>query len=283
MATILDFQIQPDKNITYSLQIFERGCSQPLARSTFDYDLSYMTQFEINRLEPDPKDPHSRMERIKEFGQKLYDRLFTADVQKLWADYKQKSDFLVLCQRLAPQASDLEVLPWETLYDGEEFIAAGAKTGLSRLPLDIEIQDELPPLPAPLKMLALVSSPLDLKENERLQIEKEQEILLQAVNTPSGQGKLLLEFEDEAKLPIIESSLEGGCQIFHYSGHGISPEDGGGLLLEDSQGNKRPTSTSEVLQTLQKVETDLRLAVISGCQTASTLKITVLCDLDMIH
>jgi len=30
-------------------------------------------------------------------------------------------------------------------------------------------------------MLALVSSPLDLKENERLQIEKEQEILLQAV------------------------------------------------------------------------------------------------------
>jgi len=86
--------------------------------------------------------------------------------------------------RLAPQAAGLEALPWETLYDGDEFIAAGARTSPSRLPLDVQIQDDLPALPSPLKMLALMSGPLDLKENERLQIEKEQEILLQAVNTP---------------------------------------------------------------------------------------------------
>jgi len=273
MATILDFQIRPQKKGSYSLEIFERGSSQSLAHSSFDYDISYVTQFEINQLEPDLKDPYGRMERIKEFGKKLYDKLFAGDVQKLWADYKLNSDFLILCLRLAPEAGGLEVLPWETLYDGEEFIAAGAKTGLSRLSLDVQIQDKLPAVPSPLKMLALVSSPLDLKENERLQIENEQQILLQAVNAPSGQGKLLLEFEDEAKLPIIEGSLESGYQILHYSGHGIPPEDGGGLLLEDSQGNKRPTKVAEFLQTLQKAEKDLRLAVISGCQTARTLNI----------
>ncbi|MBW8036481.1 MAG: CHAT domain-containing protein, partial [Planctomycetes bacterium] len=270
MLITLDFCIRTNEEGHYHLEIFERGKSQPSTQTSFSYDLSYITQFEINRLEPDSKDPYGRMERLREFGKKLYDKLFTHDVQKLWADYKQKSGFLVLCLRLAAEANGLEVLPWETLYDGSEFIAAGAKTGLSRLPLDVQIQDELPAVPLPLKMLALLSSPLDLKENERLEIEREQEILLQAVNAPSGQGKIFVEFEDEAKLPIIESNLEGGCQIFHYSGHGIPPEDGGGLLLEDSQGNKRPTKVSELLQILEKTEKDLRLAVIFGCQTAKT-------------
>ena len=219
------------------------------------------------------------MDRLREFGKKLYDRLFTPEIQKLWTDYAQKSDFLTLCIRLAAKAKDLEALPWETLHDGAEFIAAGARTALSRLPLDVELQPDLEPVVPPLKMLAVLSSPLDLKENERLQIEREQEILLQAVNTPSGQGKLLLEFEDEAKLDFIESSLEGGCQILHYSGHGIPPENGGGLLLEDAQGNKRPTAVSELLQMLKIAERDLRLAVISGCQTARTLNIAGFRDL----
>jgi CHAT domain-containing protein len=270
MPTILDFQIRPRENGDYILQILQRSNSQLLAEASFDYDLSYMTEFEIKRLEFDAKDPYGRLERLKAFGTKLYRKLFTPNVHKLWQNYKDKSDFLVLCLRLAPEASKLEALPWETLFDGEEFLAAGAKTGLSRLPLDISIQNELPSLPPPFKMLAFMSSPLDLQDENRLQLEREQEILLQAVNAPAGQGKLQVDFEDEAKLPILENSLESSYQIFHYSGHGISPENGGGLLLEDSQGKKRPTSVTEFLQAFQKGEKDLRLAVISGCQTART-------------
>ena len=61
MPAILDFHIQPGEKSRYSLQVFERGNSQPLVQTSFDYDLSYVTQFEINRLEPDPKDPHGRL------------------------------------------------------------------------------------------------------------------------------------------------------------------------------------------------------------------------------
>ena len=275
MPVIIDFHLRPhDKKGSYSLQIFQRGSSQPLHQAIFDYDLSYITQFEINRLEPDEKDPSARLDRIRDFGGKLYKKLFTPDVQKLWAGFIRKADFLVLCLRIDPQASELETLPWETLHNGDEFLAAGATTGISRLPLDITIQDNLPPLPIPVKMLALLSSPLDLKDNERLNIEREQEILLQAVNSPAGQGRLSLEFEDEAKLPVIESCLENPCHILHYSGHGIPPENGGGLLLEDSQGNQSPASVTEVFQTLQKAGKTLRLVVLSGCQTARTLNIT---------
>jgi hypothetical protein len=139
------------------------------------------------------------------------------EVQQIWQQYKDRTDFLTLCLRIAPKAAGLEALPWETLFDGEEFLAAGAKTGMSRLPLDIPPQADLPSLPPPLKMLAFISSPLDLSDDERLQIEREQEIWLQAVNAPAGQGHWQVDFEDEAKLPILESSLETGYHILHFT------------------------------------------------------------------
>jgi tetratricopeptide (TPR) repeat protein/CHAT domain-containing protein len=271
MATVLDFQIRPGKDNTFPVEVFERDNSQPLVSSTFEYDLSFMTDFELSHLDDKPKTQYERLERRKSFGSKLYQKLFTSDIEKTWQEYKEKSDFLVLCLRIAPEAEKLEVLPWETLYDSEEFIAAGARTGMTRLPLDISPQKDLPPLPMPIQMLALLSSPLDLKAPERLAIEKEQEILLRATNSPSGQGRLKVEFEDEAKLPVIESTLESGYQIFHYSGHGIDPEYGGGLLLEDPTGKKRFTRVEEILHTLEKGIKSFRLAVLSGCQTARTL------------
>jgi len=273
MPTVLDFQIRPGKDNRYPVEVFERDGSQPLAGTTFEYDLSFMTDFELSRLDNAPKNPYEHIERRKAFGNKLYRKLFTPDIEKTWQEYKEKSDFLVLCIRIAPGpgAGKLEILPWETLYDGTEFIAAGARTGLTRLPLDISPQNDLPPLALPLQMLALLSSPLDLKESERLAIEKEQEILLRATNSPSGQGRLKVVFEDEAKLPVIENTLESDFQIFHYSGHGIDPKYGGGLLLEDPGGKGRLTRVEEILQTLEKGIKSFRLVVLSGCQTARTL------------
>lgn len=180
MATVLDLQIRTGNDDTFQVEVFERGNSQSLASSTFEYDLSFMTDFEISRLDAEPKGPYERLERRKAFGSKLYQKLFTSGIEKTWQEYKEKSDFLVLCIRIAPEAEKLEVLPWETLYDSTEFIAAGARTGMTRLPLDISPQKDLPPLPMPIQMLALLSCPLDLKESERLAIEKEQEILLRA-------------------------------------------------------------------------------------------------------
>ncbi len=271
MLTVLDFHVRLASPDHYSLDMFARGSSQPLARAAFDYPLSFLTEFTLKDLEPDFKDAAARVNRLEQFGRSLYKKLFNEDIERVWKEHKAASEFLVLCLRIAPEARGLEALPWETLYDGEEFIAAGGKTGLTRLPLDLAPQDNLPSVELPLRMFALVSSPLDLGDNERLAMEREQEILLEAVNTPAGQGRLRVDFEDEAKLDILESDLEAGYHILHYTGHGIPPENGGGLLLEDSEGQSRPVSVSEFLGSLQKAQRMLRLAVLSGCQTARTL------------
>ncbi|HWN09026.1 MAG TPA: tetratricopeptide repeat protein [Pyrinomonadaceae bacterium] len=255
------------------LEIYLRNSSQPLSTVQLDFPTSFLSGFELKQLDFDAKDPAGRVHRLREFGQRLHKRIFATEVAQVWEGHKLKHEFLVLCIRIAPEASELEAIPWETLFDGEEFIAAGTKTTLTRLPLDVQPQLALSGVPSPLKMLALVSSPLDLPDNSRLQMEREQEILLEAINDPAGQGRLRADFEDEAKLEILESSLETPYQVFHFTGHGMAPEDGGGLLLEDAQGNSRPTSVAEVLQSLQRGENSLRLVVLSGCQTARTINV----------
>jgi len=255
----------------FTLEVFQRGSSQPLANTSFEYDVSFLTEYDVSNLDSGKVEPGIRFEKLKSFGRNLYDRLITKEIGDVWQKFKEKEDFVTLCIRISREAEKLELLPWETLYDGQEFIAAGACTGLTRLPLDVSIKRNLPVLSYPLKMLALLSSPLDLEDNERLDMEKEQEILLRGVNVPAGQGRLLVEFEDEAQLPIIENALETPYPLFHFSGHGIDPKYGGGLLLEDMGGKKRFSSVAEVLETLEKGIRHFRLAVISGCQTARTL------------
>ena len=230
MTTILDFQIQPLSAESYSLTVCERSSSQPLASAAFSHRVDFLTDFSVDRLNASTKDAAERFDELQKLGRELYQKLFLPAVEQVWNEYKQRSEFLILCLRFADGAAKLEVLPWETLHDGAEFIAAGARTTLTRLPLDVPVPEALPPIPAPLRLFGFFASPLDLQDHERLNAEREQEILLEAINDPAGQGRISAEFEDEAKLAILERSLKDGYHILHFTGHGISPRDGGGLL-----------------------------------------------------
>jgi len=265
----LDFQFrkQPEG---YRLDVYPRDNAQLLASTGLTFPRSLLSESVTKKLDFDARDPAGRVASLREFGTKLHQQIFTPEVARVWSEHKRSHEFLILCVRIEAEANELEAIAWETLFDGEEFIAAGRNTTLSRLPLEIHTQAALPAVPLPLKMLALVSSPLDLPDNARLQSEREQEILLEAINDPAGQGRLRVELEDEARLEILEGSLETPYQIFHFTGHGIAPENGGGLLLEDARGNSRPTAVIEVLQSLGRGENSLRLVVLSGCQTART-------------
>ena len=66
---------------------------------------------------------------------------------------------------------------------------------LTRLPLDVAPPDELPPIPRPLKLFGFFASPLDLQDHERLNAEREQEILLEAINDQTRKGESLLKLK----------------------------------------------------------------------------------------
>ncbi|MFN7999566.1 MAG: CHAT domain-containing protein [Acidobacteriota bacterium] len=274
MPSILDFQIQPLSAESYSVTVCERGSAQPLASATFSHRVDFLTDFSVDRLNATTKDPAERFDELQKLGRELYQKLFPPAVEQVWQAYKQRSEFLTLCLRFAEGATKLEVLPWETLHDSAEFIAAGAKTTLTRLPWMSRRQAHCRRFRNRSSSSGFFASPLDLQDHERLNAEREQEILLEAISDPAAAGRISADFEDEAKLEILERSLRDGYHILHFTGHGISPRDGGGLLLEDAHGKKLPASIADVMQAVEARPRRKSQAAVGcnfSCQTARTL------------
>lgn len=79
MPTLLEFHLQPNDDDSFNVTAFARDSSQLLAPSRFEYRLNDLAQFEISRLDFNAKDPHGRLERLRDYGHKLYQKLFTPE------------------------------------------------------------------------------------------------------------------------------------------------------------------------------------------------------------
>ncbi|MDQ3011808.1 MAG: hypothetical protein M3X11_14005 [Acidobacteriota bacterium] len=62
MSALLEFHLQSDTDDSFNVTVFARNSSQPLAASRFEYRLDDLAQFEISRLDFNPRDPLGRLE-----------------------------------------------------------------------------------------------------------------------------------------------------------------------------------------------------------------------------
>jgi len=154
-----------------------------------------------------------------QFGRKLYQAALGGDVGARFAERlagARSADMgLRLRLRVDEGAPELMNLPWEFMHDGEDFLVTDWETPVSRLPLGIVRRDKQP-LERTLRMLVVVSSPLDLPEQRVLNTEREQEVILAALDRLQRQGLLDLDFCEDAALDTIQDYLsEQEYDILH--------------------------------------------------------------------
>jgi tetratricopeptide (TPR) repeat protein len=221
------------------------------------------------------------------FGRMLYQAALGGDVGALFAERltaARADDMgLRLRVRVDQGAPELMNLPWEFLHDGDGFLVTRWETPLSRLPLGIARRDKRP-LERFLRMLVVVSSPLDLPEHRVLNTEREQEVILAALDKLQRKGALDIDFCEDAVLDTIQDYLsEQEYDILHFTGHGVFNEakGRGELLLEDEQGNMQPLTNAEFAALLRGYPS-LRLVVLSACQSARTANNDAYADLARI-
>src|SRR6185437_16863078 len=106
---ILDFHISKVSEL-YRLEVFRRDSSHRLASADIDFPRSFTSAFDLSQLEFDARDAAARVARLTAYGSRLYQKVFTTEVARVWSEHKQKSEFAVLCIRLAPDASELEAI-----------------------------------------------------------------------------------------------------------------------------------------------------------------------------
>ena len=160
----------------------------------------------------------------------------------------------------------LESLPWEYLVAEGEFLFKGRENVLIRTPTIEEKSAALETILLPVRLLVIISNPPDLPELKKLDVVREKRLIKEALKPLIDEGRLVVKWEDEASLERIHDALLAfNPHIIHYTGHGGFAE-GGVLLLEDGSDKSLNVSGTKLAERL--ANRDVRLVVLSGCQTA---------------
>ncbi|BCL79097.1 CHAT domain-containing protein [Ktedonobacteria bacterium brp13] len=207
---------------------------------------------------------------VQNFGQSLFNALFTGDVRSCYAvsrsaAFNQDKGIRLKLRILPPE---LAALPWEFLFDtGQaEYLCLSSNTLLIRY---LELPD--PPralkISPPLSILVMTASPKGL---EKLDVEREKQRLEKATGQLCANGQVKLTWlPASTKRDLQWAMRHGPWHIFHFIGHGEfnMSADEGQLDLENEKGELDALRATYLARLLAD-HRSLRLVVLNSCEGA---------------
>jgi hypothetical protein len=214
----------------------------------------------------------SQQQAAMDFGGPLYQAVFTGDLALAW----QRS----LDRARAEQAGGLRLrlrlndapaiagLPWELLYDAKtnSFIAQSERTPVVRF-LDVPQVPRPMAVDGPLRVLAIISSPIDLEE---LDVEAEWRRIGEALAPRVQAGLVVVDRLPSATLANLGTWLRRQqTHVIHFVGHGDFDDQlrEGVIYFQDQHGRGSPV-TSSVLGPYLRDHDPLRMVVLNACRSA---------------
>jgi hypothetical protein len=262
-----DFELMIQTKSSQGFPVLAKG---PAGEVTGSLSLSEEDQ-KLNGQLDDMGFAEDNAEPIKSVGGILFQKLFNREVQSLYdrslARLGREEGLRI---RLMITPPELVWYHWEFLYDArqETFLALSDKTPVVR-DIPLIVPREPLPVPFPLRILMMISSPSDL---EPLNVEKEQELIEGELRDLMENGKVqikLLNGKENAHIRGLQNALrEQAYDIFHFIGHGkFDDESGKGYLaFENEESGGVDFRSVEDLRVLFD-STTIRLAILNSCET----------------
>jgi CHAT domain-containing protein len=239
--------------------------------------------------EADDSSPSGAEPRIlQECGEELFNVLFVkkiyAALDKHWGEADKAGAALRI--RLRIEAPQLSYLPWETLYNGKDFLSLSPKTPVVRSPSDDGFQEPVPP---PLCILGMVPrfrgfGSVDLAS---LDVEAEQANIEDALRELKAKNQAHLGWtltgNPEALIDRLEQPPEGSdsWHVFHFIGHGgYDKDEKKGYVVVDPDpdlfgieptGDEAQALFADDLKHILQIPSNLRLVVLNSCKGAARL------------
>ena len=217
--------------------------------------------------ERDPAGELAPQALLRAIGMYLWQSLFPDDApagQRGTLAHALRSGTVPLLLTL-PDA--LAGLPWEVMCDPERSDEQGFLARHRPLLRFVPAEMSLPAIKPPLRVLVLISSPLSLGEDSRVDVESERAAIEQATREAREAGLLHVWVEDFVTPKRVQQALiRLRPHIVHYIGHGGYDEQAGGILLwEGEQGNELPFTDRRLADLLRP--RGLHAVVLHACQT----------------
>jgi hypothetical protein len=165
---------------------------------------------------------------------------------------------------------ELDALPFELLRTEQKFLLLESDTHLIRRITDRNRQKREEPARRSLKMLFMACSPLNLKAEEVLQFEQEEERILQAIDRFPCEVRI----EDSGSLNGLSDFLyeAAGFDIVHVSGHaGHDYTLGPVFYMENEIGELEKTTPKALWEKLKDFPP--KVLFLSGCSTGKSDKV----------
>lgn len=216
---------------------------------------------------------------LLEFGQKLYQALFTGSLKDSWSKAQAiaHNQNQILQLRLGCKEARLLSLPWEVINatDATDFeaqsLTTGIETSFSRYHSKTHGYADVPSMEdvheQTLKILMVLASPADQERLElrqeaaNLQSELEKET---AIGTPSLELTIL---DNPGRQELTEILEQGQYQVFHYAGHSNLGHFGGDIyLVNRATGLTEPFAGDDLAGLL--VNNGVQFAVFNSCHGA---------------
>ncbi|HEU4834648.1 MAG TPA: CHAT domain-containing protein [Pyrinomonadaceae bacterium] len=216
--------------------------------------------------------PSATDREVQSFGQELFTALIKGEVRSRYetsrgiANHEGKG----LRIKLRIRAPQLNVLPWEFLYDPNEhrYISLSIRTPVVRY-----LNLPQPPSPMgvspPLKILGMAVSP---SGKGALGVEQEKNRMSEAIKPLQDSGMVELVWVQGKTWRDLQNQMQrASWHVFHFIGHGgfDIDKDEGGIKLAEADGSEKVLNASELAMFLGD-HPSLRLILLNSCEGATS-------------
>jgi len=157
-----------------------------------------------------------------------------------------------------------ELMATSTEHPATSFLLKNPNVSLIRTVPTVRLRRET--LKRPLKVLFILSQPLEIMESQPIDPLREVGKVKEALRNYIARGLVELEVEVKASPQVLRNRLKRGYDIIHFSGHG---REGGYLLLEDDKEPTKPFFASpEVIAALFEESPLPYLVYIDACESS---------------
>jgi CHAT domain-containing protein len=270
----LHIEKAPDKTHYIAKLCAEDGKMLAVNNFQYEIDVSILTRLEDSV----GKNIAANAELIRKFGSNLFNNVFKGAIL---ARYQSLRDCRMRLKLVfEKQTPDLLRIPWEFMFDGEDFLSVNPEMTITRMLKGTSgaIKKEVA---GKLKTLAVIPAPVDLPEFYRPRAEREHVIIHELMDCPEIADKMDLNFLERSTVANLKQKLNSEeHHILHFTTHGIysQKEHMCYVLFEDEFGNSKRVD-SETMADLLAGHGSLHLVVLSCCHTVLAVGHRVLGEL----
>jgi tetratricopeptide (TPR) repeat protein len=173
------------------------------------------------------------------YGYEIFQNIFSNDIRRRFIDARLNlSDNDTLIITIKSNDTAVHNIPFEIMNNNKEETGFLMKKGNISIVRDVPILHKtIIPAAPPIRILILVSIPLETYEENPIDPLKELNIIYNALEEYIALGLVEIDVEEKVNIPTVKGKLlKGHYHIVHFIGHG---SEGGHLVIEEDEHHER--------------------------------------------